>query len=412
MRFVMTPVGSSGDVHPFIGIGRALKSRGHEVIISTAGPFGDIVRRAGLTFDETVSIEEYDAVSRHPDIWHPRRGLQLVLSSIVSKLRLGYEHLERLHQPGRTIFVGHSLSFPTRVFEEVHRVPAATLHLAPSIFRSDYAQPAYAPGRDASSWPRWLKRAVWWSVDRFMLDPWVAPGLNEWRRELGLPPVTRVFNEWLHSPQRVIGLFPDWFGVPQPDWPASLRLTGFPLFDDHEPTALPLSLRTFLDAGSPPVLFTPGSANQAASRFFQAAIDATERLGRRALLLTRYTGHVPKLPPTAHHESFVPLADVLPRCSALVSHGGIGTSAQGLATGVPQLTMPMGFDQPDNATRLARLGVGTWVVPSQFDGAHVADALGGLLDDGRTAVNCRTWADRINGRNAIEETCDLLEQLA
>lgn len=412
MRFVMTPVGSSGDVHPFIGIGRALKSRGHEVIISTAGPFGDIVRRAGLTFDETVSIEEYDAVSRHPDIWHPRRGLQLVLSSIVSKLRLGYEHLEKLHQPGRTIFVGHSLSFPTRVFEEVHRVPAATLHLAPSIFRSDYAQPAYAPGRDASSWPRWLKRAVWWSVDRFMLDPCVAPGLNEWRRELGLPPVTRVFNEWIHSPQRVIGLFPDWFGVPQPDWPASLRLTGFPLFDDHEPTDLPLSLRTFLDAGSPPVLFTPGSANQAASRFFQAAIDATERLGRRALLLTRYTGHVPKLPPTAHHESFVPFADVLPRCSALVSHGGIGTSAQGLATGVPQLTMPMGFDQPDNATRLARLGVGTWVVPSQFDGAHVADALGGLLDDGRTAVNCRTWADRIKGRNAIEETCDLLEQLA
>ena len=92
----------------------------------------------------------------------------------------------------------------------------------PSIFRSDYAQPAYAPGLDGSSWPRWLKRSIWWSIDRFMLDQ-VAPGLNEWRRELGLPPVTRVFRDWIHSPQRVIGLFPDWFGVPQSDWPASLR---------------------------------------------------------------------------------------------------------------------------------------------------------------------------------------------
>jgi UDP:flavonoid glycosyltransferase YjiC (YdhE family) len=160
------------------------------------------------------------------------------------------------------------------------------------------------------------------------------------------------------------------------------------------------------------VLFTPGSANQAATRFFRAAIDATQRLGRRALLLTRYTGHLPKLPPTAHHQSFVPLSDVLPRCAALVSHGGIGTLAQGLAAGVPQLTMPMGFDQPDNATRLERLGVGRWVVPSKFDGDHVAGALGGLLGDARTATNCRQWSDRIRSRNAIEETCDLLEQLA
>ena len=89
-------------------------------------------------------------------------------------------------------------------------------------------------------------------------------------------------------------------------------------------------------------------------------------------------------PPTAHHEAFVPLSDVLPRCAALVSHGGIGTLAQGLAAGVPQLTMPMGFDQPDNATRLERLGVGRWVVPSKFDGDRVAATLRVLLEDGRT----------------------------
>ncbi|HYJ95069.1 MAG TPA: nucleotide disphospho-sugar-binding domain-containing protein, partial [Vicinamibacterales bacterium] len=114
----------------------------------------------------------------------------------------------------------------------------------------------------------------------------------------------------------------------------------------------------------------------------------------------------------AHHEPFVPLSDVLPRCAALVSHGGIGTLAQGLAAGVPQLTMPMGFDQPDDATRLERLGVGRWVVPSKFDGDRVAATLRVLLDDGRTAASCREWSERIRARNAIEETCDLLEQLA
>jgi UDP:flavonoid glycosyltransferase YjiC (YdhE family) len=175
---------------------------------------------------------------------------------------------------------------------------------------------------------------------------------------------------------------------------------------------LPASLQRFLDAGSPPILFTPGSANQTAAPFFRAAVDASARLGRRALLLTRFPGHLPPLPATAHHESFVPLTQVLPRCAALVSHGGIGTIAQGLLAGVPQLTMPMGFDQPDNATRLHRLGVGRWVVPSAFEGERVARVLSDLLGDPAVTERCRHWSTRLRSCNAIEETCDLLEQPA
>ncbi len=412
MRFILTPVGSAGDVHPFLGIGRTLKARGHDVIVVAAGPFADAARKAGLTFREAVSVEEFDAVSKHPDIWHPRRGLRLVLDSVATRLRMAYDHLKLLYEPGRTVLVGHSLSFSTRVFEELHEVPAATIHLAPSIFRSDYAQPAYAPGIDGSRWPVWFKRSFWWSLDRFMLDPNIVPALNAWRRELGLAPVTRVFRDWIHSPQRVIGLFPDWFGNPQPDWPAAVRLTGFPLFDDSDHPNLPESLAGFLNGGPSPILFTPGSANQSASQFFQAALDASQRLERRALLLTRYREHLPALPPTAHHEPFVPLSHVLPHCAALVSHGGIGTLAQGLAAGVPQLTMPMGFDQPDNATRLQRLGVGRWVVPAKFSGERVASALSSLLDDRGTAASCRRWSEQIRAHNPIDETCDLLEQLS
>jgi len=224
--------------------------------------------------------------------------------------------------------------------------------------------------------------------------------------------VDRVFREWIHSPRRIIGLFPDWFGPPQVDWPAALRLTGFPLYDEPDQSDIPHGLLRFLDEGPAPILFTPGSANQSAAGFFRAAIDASARLGRRALLLTRYPGQLPALSPTAHHESFVPLSSVLPRCAALVHHGGIGTLAQGLAAGVPQLTMPMGFDQPDNATRLFRLGVARWVVPSRFDGHRVAAALQELLDDPRTASQCRHWSNQVRARSAIEQTCDLLEQLA
>jgi len=407
----MTPVGSSGDVHPFVGLGRVLAARGHEVIVVTAASFEDVVRKAGLGFNATVSAEEFDAASKHPDIWHPRRGLQLVLSLISSRLDFAYERLREVYEPGRTVLVGHGLSFSTRLFEETHNVPAATLHLAPSIFRSDFEQPAIAPGVHLSGAPRGVKRAMWWALDRWFIDPKILPELNRFRRELNLAPVSRVFGEWIHSPRRVIGLFPDWFAPPQPDWPSSLCLTGFPQYDESDQQQLSPGLLQFLDQGTPPIVFSRGSATQAAAKFFRAAVDASARLNRRAVLLTRYASQLPALPPTVHHEGFAPLSSLLPRCAALVHHGGIGTLAQGLATGVPQLTMPMGFDQPDNATRLFRLGVGRWVTPARFNGERVATTLHGLLTDPHVASSCQRWSNAIKASSPLERTCDLLEEL-
>ena len=401
----MTPVGSAGDVHPYIGIGRALRARGHDVVIVTAGAFKTACERAGLGFHETVSAEIFDVMSKHPDLWHSRKGLQFVMGTVSKYLRVGYERVADVYQPGRTVLVGHALSFATRLFEEKHGVPSATLHLAPSIFRSDYQQPAFAPGRTLSGAPRWVKRTFWWAVDRFLVDPMIVPTLNEFRRDLELPPVSRVLRHWIHSPQRVIALFPDWFGPPQPDWPPALRMAGFPQYDESDHQELAPGLLRFLDAGDPPIVFTPGSANQDAASFFRAAVDAIARLERRALLLTRFTDHLPTLPADVHHEGYAPLSTLLPRCAALVHHGGIGTLAQALAAGVPQLTMPMGFDQPDNTTRLLRLGVARWVAPSKFSANESRPLLDSLLSESggrgprvRSTRRCSRTAGRSNAR--------------
>ena len=413
-HFILTPVGSSGDVHPYVGIGRVLRARGHDVTIVTSEPFRQVSERAGLMFVATHSAGEFDELSRDPDLWHPQRGIRLILRAAARALRLEYARLADQYQPGRTVLVGHPLSFATRVFEEVHGVPSATLHLAPSIFRTLYRQPVHLPGHDSTGYPRWLKRVVWWFIDRAAIDPLIVPELNRFRRELGLrAPMSRVFNAWLHSPQRVIGLFPDWFAPPQPDWPPQLRLTGFPLYDEADQHALAPSLEMFLSGGDPPLVFTPGSANRAAAAFLRAAADTAVRLNRRALLLTRYAEQVPPdLPASIRHEPYVPFSQVLPRCAALVHHGGIGTCAQGLAAGIPQLVMPLGFDQPDNAARLERLGVGSWVVPSDFTGPRVANAVAALLENPRVGDRCRRWAGAVRATDAVADTCDLLEEVA
>src|SRR5215467_1080296 len=279
MYVILTPVGSAGDVNPFVMIGRELRRRGHRVTLLSPDVFASSAARAGVQFVSTGSADEFDRVTKNPDLWDPRRGAAVVFGEL----------LDQLYEPGETMVVGHSLSLFTRVFEETHAVAATTIHLSPTVLRSDFEQAVLPSGQDISAWPRWIKRVLWWAIDRFAVDRLLAPELNAWRAELRLPPVSRLFKSWVNSPQRVLALFPSWFAEPQPDWPSQLRLTGFVLSDD---TCTPPAgrdddrLTQFLGAGTPPVVFAPGSANRHAAAFFRSGIDATALIGRRALLVS------------------------------------------------------------------------------------------------------------------------------
>jgi UDP:flavonoid glycosyltransferase YjiC (YdhE family) len=191
-----------------------------------------------------------------------------------------------------------------------------------------------------------------------------------------------------------------------------VRLTGFPLYDERGVTAPPSGLDAFLDACDPPLVFTPGSAMRHGEPFFAAAVDACERLNRRGVLLTRYPEQLPRrLPPSVTHFGFVPLSQILPRAAALIHHGGIGTTAQGLANGVPQLIMPLSHDQPDNAARVQRLGVGDSLKLKRFTGPNVDRKLRPLLESEAVRRSCRDVTSRFVGVDAIAQTCDLLEGL-
>jgi len=414
MRFILTPVGSQGDVPPYVGVGRRLKARGHEVVVLTAGPFRELVQSAGLDFVETLSAEEFHELTKDPDLWHPRRGLALIIGMTADNLVRGYELLEEVYRPG-DVLVGHLLSAAARLFQEKHDVPAATIQLAPSGIRSIDQVPPLTPGVDISSWPRPLKRLFWWLCDRFMIDPHLVPALNRLRAELGLQPAYRPFKGWLNSPRLVIAMFPDWFGGSPPDWPEQVVEVGFPLYDEADLHDADDALEAFLGAhqsSGGPIALTPGSANRHGKEFFAAGLAAADKLGRAALCLTGFPEQLPHpLPDFAFHARYAPFSRVFPRCCAVAHHGGIGTLGQGLAAGIPQLIMPLGFDQPDNAARLQRLGVGDWLVPARFQAVAVAEKLEGLIASVDVRQACDRYRDALAGGDAIGKACDLLEEM-
>ena len=397
-----------------VGLGRALRSRGHAVTLFTNGHFANLVHQAGLKFVAMGSAEEYEEVANHPDLWHPHKGWRVIMKRMMEGtfLEEAYQLLCSHLIPGQTILISTTLGFAARLVQETHQIPLVTIHLSPGVFHSAY-QPPRLPNLPLPDWlPVRFKQAVWAALDHLVIDPILKPTLNRYRRELGLPPVSRIFHTWLHSPDLVLGLFPKWFAPPQPDWPPSTVLTGFPLYDQASDSDLPTSIQDFLDIHPRPLVFTPGSANKHGTDFFTEAAKTCQTMNRAGIFLTRYPEQLPlSMPPQIAHFSYAPLSQLLPQCAALIHHGGIGTCSQALQAGIPQLIRPYAFDQFDNGARIEQLGVGKTLSKRSFRSPIIAQHLHHLLSSTNVATACHSLKHTFSASNPLTESCLLIERM-
>jgi rhamnosyltransferase subunit B len=413
LNVLLPTLGSAGDVHPFIALGLALKARGHRATLLTNPYFQSSIEAQGLGFLAVGSLADVESALADPDLWHSRRGFQVIARRLIlPSIETVYRHIES-HADTDTVVAASSISFGARIAQERLGVPTASIHLQPTVIRSLIDSGMFGDMRISAAQPAWFKRALFRFIDWAAIDRILGQPLNEFRATLGLPPVRRILARWLHSPECVIGFFPDWFAAPQADWPAHTHLVGFPLWDGSGAVAVPNGVQEFLRAGAPPIVFTPGSAAAQAQRFFAESIAAVRRLGARAMLVTNFLEQVPQhLPPGVEAFGYVPFSEVLPHAAALAYHGGIGTLAQGVKAGIPHLAVPSAHDQFDNGWRIVQLGLGRSVPERRYRAAGAAAALAALLDDAPMHERCRVYAGRVDGEAALRRACELIEALA
>lgn len=418
MDVLLATTGSAGDVYPFLALGQALRARGHQISLLAPAEFQGLSRRLGIDF---AALEREPCPARpafskvmhsvmHPFTSHWRKLARA--STVVPLIRPLYDAIAHHAERRNAVVVASAPLLGARVAHDRLNVPLVTVHVSPSALRSANDAACQASGRVPSWLPPLRKRASYRLLDALIFDPLLGRPINRLRAELGLPSVHRVLHDWRHSPQLGIGLFPEWFAPPQPDWPAALRLTGF-LFDDTATTAdLSPAIESFLRAGPPPIICTPGSAIRTANTFFEESIRACVHLKRRALLFTPHRQQIPaSLPAGIRHFEYAPFRHVLGRASALIHTGGIGTAAQALSASIPQIIMPIKNDQPDNAGRLERLGVARTIPGGVFRAERVAHALAELLACPKVAERCRLFAARLASADPLAETCQLIERL-
>jgi UDP:flavonoid glycosyltransferase YjiC (YdhE family) len=172
-------------------------------------------------------------------------------------------------------------------------------------------------------------------------------------------------------------------------------------------------LVNFLDSGEPPIIFTLGSSAVWVARdFFQESIEAAKRLGRRAVLLIGDERNLPRsLPEGIIAIDYAPYQSVLPRACAVVHHGGVGTTSQGLLAGIPTLIVPFAFDQSDNAEHARKVGTSRTLYRNNYRAPRVANELHELLTQPAYARRAMDVSEQLHREDGPGRASDLIEQV-
>jgi UDP:flavonoid glycosyltransferase YjiC (YdhE family) len=404
MHITILAVGSRGDVQPFVALARGIREEGHRVRIATHDIHAPLVGEHGLEFAsirgnpkeimESLAGQAWLDSGRNPiSFWRRFRKLmgEKVEESLDDSLRAcegtqgviftffgssGYHVAEKMGVP-------HVMGFlqpfsRTRVFPSTAFPP---LPLGGTYNRLTYR----------------LAEEMAWQTGR----GWV----NRWRRDsLGLAPLPAwgAFHRFYAGEEPFVYGFSEHV-IPRPgDWPDSHQITGYWFLDGEDSWSPPPELLDFLAAGPPPVSIGFGSmAGPQAQSLWGTALEALAITGKRGVLLGGWAGSGEiDLPETVRLLPSAPHDWLFPRVSAVVHHGGAGTTAAGLRAGRPSVVIPFFADQPFWGRRVHALGVGPRPIPrKQLTAQGLADAILQAVHD----ADMKSHAAALGGKLRAED---------
>lgn len=410
-HFLLHTFGSLGDLHPFMALGLGLQARGHQASIATSEAYRLRVQNAGLGFYAVRPNFDPNDPALLAKVMDANTGTQFVFKELtLPYLRETYADLTQAVSEV-DVLISSTLTLAAPIVAEKTGVPWVSCVLAPVSFFS-----AYDPSVINTPFSQWVSRQgpklnQWFfNMGKIFTNPWAKP-LYDFRLKLGLQKGQSPFFEAQHSSMCALALFSPYFASPQKDWPTNSHATGF-LFYDGSTQDLDPELEHFLQAGEPPVIFTLGSsAVHAAGDFYIESLKAVKQLGCRAVLLVgkKSKEKFSVLPKNVFVADYAPYSRLFSRSSMVVHQGGIGTTAQVLCAGKPELIVPFAHDQFDNALRIEGLGVGLSLSKSRYHAITVVSKLEHLLNENTFKLKADQLGQTIRSEKGLENACNMIE---
>jgi len=423
VKILIATIGTRGDVQPFVALGIGLKAAGHDVTICTCPRFSDLISEHGIGFAnlEEGLLELLDSDFGRA-IFDKLNGVWGVIGTIPKVLKqVGPIHRRMVddcwsavERSDPDLIVFNPKMFCVPAFAAVRGIPAVLAML----------QPLHVPTRDRPVFGRSLGRFYNRGTYRFVhrLTKFGTRGyMRAWRAKYDVsghsknsgPTQTSAGN-----PIPVIHAFSK-FVVPRPvDWPEHASIAGYwfmPPESSHAKWSPSQDLLEFLEAGPPPIYFGFGSmAGVDPSKVTQTILSAVQGANRRAILATGWGGVDPDMcvGEGIHVLESAPHQWLFPKVSAVVHHGGAGTTAAGLRAGCPTVVCPFGLDQPFWGNRIVELGAGVSPISQRkLTASNLAAALESVTTVPSFRSSAKAIAASIQAEDGITNAIQTIEQV-
>ena len=409
MKILIATLGSRGDVQPYLALAVGLQQAGHKVTLAAPQTFAPWIQSYGVGV-APVRFNPQEAMQKLGQTHGGLRAMGTMLKIIHTGMAEAQADVWQAAED-TDFFIQSSTGMGGMELAALRGIPAAFAYLFP-----------FAPTR---SFP------MFWLPFRFSLGGgynllthklmsrllWrFGSSLNnEWRTRLGLPP-WRSAKELFAYARRLNTPFLYGYSPhllpPPPDWDEHQHVTGYwflPALDDWQP---PAALRQFLEDGPPPIYVGFGSMSlKNSARRTQAVLDALAVSGQRAILSTGWGGLTQdSVPATVCFAEDVPHEWLFEQVTAVLHHGGAGTTAAGLRAGIPSIVAPFGGDQWSWADLVVKAGVGLCVGSGQrLRAKSLAAAMTTAVADPALRHRAQTLGNAIRAENGLARAIHLIE---
>jgi UDP:flavonoid glycosyltransferase YjiC (YdhE family) len=413
MKVLLAPLGSRGDVQPQLVLGEELSRRGHTVTVAAPPNFRADAEKRGFRF---VSIgDDMNAVllgNRRMTEQHPTRALP-------AQLRLLREHLAWqvkdmfAAEHEADVVVAAGLSFAAKMVADKLAVPHVFCAYTLSGMLSAAHPPAVTP---IFGLPQFGNRALWAFIET-TFQVTLGGMLNDLRQARGLAADRRSWRS-IHATEVMLAQDSVMGELPADAPGNNLQL---PALVPRAEDAAPLSdlLERFLrgagegSSGAAPVVYLGFGSMPSVDRARTVGIasELFEKYGARVILHSSYAEEAGvELPPGVFSVGDVDHQTLFPRVDLIVHHGGAGTTAAALRSGVAQLVVPHIVDQFFHGRRVAELGVGPAPVPkAKLSAAAIAQA---LKDRFKYWAKAQSVRASVRPEGGAKQAADYLEKLA
>lgn len=403
MKITLCSIGSWGDVAPFISLGQALRDLGSDVILASPPEFATAAATAGLNFHaiaptcksiiEEASATTNTSISNIPMLVRATR-------IITEETFLELPDIAK----GSQILVATGISYAAPHVAEALGIPYRAVSVCPRWYPSVHHPPATDK---AYSRPK-IVNSVSWKITRWSTDRMLNEIVNRWRSNHCLLPANNLYD-------RMMGLAGERFLTadeeiaPLPtDVEGTRRVSAIQAFQEN---FLPKNVEDFLASGDRPIYVGFGSmCVKDASRLLDVVIKSAAALNIRIIIPNKWLEIDGRsLPNNFLAVGHISFRQLFPHLSAVVHHGGAGTTTIAARSGVPQVVVPHVMDQHYWGRRVYELGIGPKPLSyKQLSDRTLTSALRETLGSSVMTKNAHSLAGKMEGRDGAAELAKIL----